>query len=191
MVSSDNPTITEPTSEQESPYKDLLKLVIIRRDVIRGSWEFNGESLVGSSPLGNKEQHGGAIQITYRPEGDYTLRLRARRIGSVAKHFVMPIVHSDHQIGLQLGGGQKETNIGVLKSTSNQEVDFFPDNEFHTITMRVDTDGVLVTSDSGQRYEFRGFYNNLRSRPYDIPDAKGLFLKVYGTYEIAEFTIEE
>ena len=68
---------------------------------------------------------------------------------------------------------------------------FFQSKDWHTVTIGVDTNGVRCDGDRGARLVWNQGYGTVQGRPYDIPDATGLYLKVYEQFEIDRLEIVE
>ena len=59
------------------------------------------------------------------------------------------------------------------------------------MTVDVDRQRVRCMGDSGAKLEWEADYASIEGRPFDMPDASSLYLKVWGEFEIDTLTIEE
>ena len=167
---------------------DLLSLIVLNRDVIRGTWRFQDEELHAHAPFPDSKAIGGAISIPFRPQGAYKIRCVAKRDGE--NGIVLPVVYSGKQFGVFLSGGWSGSNIPELgMEETRTKANFFPTFNYHRMIITVNSSGLKVEGDSGAAIEWHGDYGSVIGRPYDIPDPFGLYLKVWGRYVIKELAL--
>ena len=167
---------------------DLLSMVELNRHVIRGTWRFQDEELYAQAPFPDTNAIGGAISIPYRPQGSYKIRCVAKRDGE--NGIVLPVVYNGKQFGVFLSGGWSASNIPELgMEETRTKANFFPTFEYHKMIMTVNSDGLRVEGDEGAVIQWSGNYGSVIGRPYDIPDSKGLYLKVWGRYMFKELVM--
>jgi serine/threonine protein kinase len=192
---SDRPVVSPPEPSVSLPAKvlnpnevNLLSLVDLPAHTIRGQWKDEDGILKvkGRNAAGLIEA---AIQIPYQPKGPYKLTLRARRkeYGGI----IVPVVFAGRQFGVYLAGGWNGSKIPNTIPETKAVANFFPSMDWHVVTLHVDANGIRCVGDSGATIEWHQGYETVGRRPYDIPDPRGLYLKVYDDYDIDSLTMEE
>lgn len=178
-----------PEASAQSGTVDLLPLIDPPKHTFRGLWKKTNSVLSVVSPSGVNEPAGAALHIDYRPRGAYKLTLRARRNRNGG--LIVPIVFSGRQFGAYLSGGWSGSKIPEARPMIEYPLDFFPTNNWHTVTLDVGPDRILCVGDSGAKLEWEADYASVEGRPADMPDPLSLYLKAWGEYEIDLLTIEE
>ena len=168
---------------------DLMPLIDPPKHTIRGLWNVRDGVLSVVSPGGENELVGAALHIDYRPQGAYTLTVRARR----RQHggLVVPFVFSGRQFGGFLSGGWRGSKIPEARPMIEYELDFFPSTDWHTVTVEVGPDRIRCISDSEAQLEWQADYASIEGRPFDMPDPLSLYLKAWGEFDIDTLTIQE
>lgn len=158
---------------------DLLARVDLTQHVVSGEWKLDGGVLRARSPKNGREA---AITLPYRPSGSYRLTVVASRekFGGI----IVPIVFDGKQFGAYLSGGWKGSFIPEIGERTRKEVDFFPTLDQTTITCTVDKIGAVIESSAGARLETKESNYIVKGRPFDIPDERSLYLKVWEAYNI-------
>jgi serine/threonine protein kinase len=182
------PSVSRPANALNPNEVNLLSLVDLPAHTIRGQWkkEDGTFKVKGRNAAGLIEA---AIQIPYQPKGPYKLTLRARRkeYGGI----IVPVVFASRQFGVYLAGGWNGSKIPNTIPETKAVANFFPSTDWHVVTLNVDSNGIRCIGDSGAKIEWHQGYETVEGRPFDIPDARGLYLKVYDDYDIDSVTIEE
>jgi serine/threonine protein kinase len=181
---SDRPAVSAPTSAV-----DLLPLIDPPKHTFRGLWTKTKGVLSVVSTGGENEAVGAALHIDYRPRGAYTLTVRARRKRNGG--LIVPLVFSGRQFGAFLSGGWSGSKIPEARPMLEYAVDFFPTNDWHTVTVEVGPDRIQCIGDSGAKLEWQADYASIEGRPFDMPDPLSLYLKAWGEFEVDTLTIVE
>jgi serine/threonine protein kinase len=188
MAPEPEPSHSRPAEAINPNELNLLSLIDLPAHTIRGQWKDEDGILKvkGRNAAGLIEA---AIQIPYQPKGPYKLIIRARRreYGGI----IAPVVFAGRQFGVYLAGGWKGSKIPNTVPETTAAANFFPSTDWHVVTLHVDSNGVRCEGDSGASIEWHQGYETIEGRPFDIPDARGLYLKVYDDYDIDSLTIEE
>jgi len=82
---------------------DLLKLIDIKRDTIRGRWESNGSSIVSADPGYS------SIQIPFQPPREYLLEITVAKLKG-GNDFQIALVAGDERCTIVLDGNGGETS---------------------------------------------------------------------------------
>jgi hypothetical protein len=175
------------TTESTSPNAvNLLQMIHPSSHVISGTWLRDVDLLKVN---GLTSPAGGVIQIPYQPKGPYTLTIRARRqrFGGI----IVPVVYAGRQFGVFLAAGYEESKIPNTVPEVKVKANFFPSKDWHTVRIVVDENGVRCYGDTGASLVWSQGYGTVQGRPYDVPDASGLYLKVYEQFEIDKLEITE
>jgi hypothetical protein len=188
VVMAPEPSVSQPAKALNPNEVNLLSLVDLSAHTIRGQWkkEDGTFKVKGRNAAGLIEA---AIQIPYQPKGPYKLTLRARRkeYGGI----IVPVVFAGRQFGVYLAGGWNGSKIPNTIPETKAVANFFPSTDWHVVTLHVDANGIRCSGDSGAKIEWHQGYETVEGRPFDIPDARGLYLKVYDDYDIDIVNIEE
>lgn len=165
---------------------NLLQMIHLPSHVISGTW---GKDAGVLKVNGLTSPAGGVIQIPYQPKGPYTLTIRARRqrFGGI----IVPVVYAGRQFGVFLAAGYDESKIPNTVPEVKVKANFFPSKDWHTVTIEVDGSGVRCEGDTGAVLDWNQGYGTVQGRPYDVPDATGLYLKIYEQFEIDKLEIKE
>jgi serine/threonine protein kinase len=188
MTPEPEPSDSRPAKVLNSNELNLLSLIDLPAHTIRGQWKDEDGILKvkGRNAAGLIEA---AIQIPYQPKGPYKLTLRARRkeYGGI----IIPIVFAGRQFGVYVAGGWNGSKIPNTVPETTAAANFFPSTDWHVVTLHVDANGIRCIGDSGASIEWHQGYETVEGRPFDIPDPRGLYLKVYDDYDIDSLTFEE
>lgn len=103
----------------------------------------------------------------------------------------MPVVFAGRQFGVFLAAGYEESKIPNTVPEFRVKANFFPSKDWHTVRIEVDSNGVRCYGDTGASLVWSQGYGTIQGRPYDVPDASGLYLKVYEQFEIDKLEIVE
>lgn len=103
----------------------------------------------------------------------------------------MLVVFAGRQFGVFLAAGYEERKVPNTVPEVRVKANFFQSKDWHTVTIEVDANGVRCDGDRGARLVWNQVYGTVQGRPYDIPDATGLYLKVYEQFEIDKLEIVE
>jgi hypothetical protein len=188
-ASDETSDVNKSIARTASKTTDLMPLIDPPKHTIRGLWNVRDGVLSVVSPGGENELVGAALHIDYRPQGAYTLTVRARR----RQHggLVVPFVFSGRQFGGFLSGGWRGSKIPEARPMIEYELDFFPSTDWHTVTVEVGPDRIRCISDSGAQLEWQADYASIEGRPFDMPDPLSLYLKAWGEFDIDTLTIQE
>ncbi len=168
---------------------DLLKLVKPEEHTIRGTWRFDGTTLIGE----RQNEGPSVVLVPYRPSGEYELQITARNPGD-GSSLIVGLVYEETQTAAFLSV-HKGSWIKGLKGDKNSRtfrpIQFFEGDTPSRITCTVKMDRILVKNDVGAQLEWEGDYGEFVEKPLwwaDIPD-KQLFLGTWGDFEISEMKL--
>ncbi len=155
---------------------DLLAMIRLPQNKVKGSWSRNGATLsvrVGGGPKS-------VVQVPYAPPSDeYDLLLTGQQIGapqpSAAVHLGM--VAQGRQVYVRVG----RTSCGINDGSTTKQPNFaeYPEltlEQPFTLLCAVRKDSVRVDFNGKQLYEFRGDFTQLTGPPFPGPQADQFFL---------------
>ena len=152
---------------------DLLRLVKPEKHTIRGSWRFDGTTLIGE----RQKEGPSIVLVPYHPSGEYELQITARNPGDGSSLIV----------GFACEGRQPAAFVSVrnkswIKGLEDEQngptcraITFFEGDKPSRITCTVTKDRILVINDAGAKLEWQGDYGEFVEKPLswaDIPDKR-------------------
>jgi len=171
---------------------DLLKMIDVKRDAVKGEWTLNGKLLISPKELGSR------VQVIYEPPEEYDLIIDASRVEG-SNSLSIGLVAGKRQCTVQLDGDITGDMSGINmisnkyfnENGTRYQGKIFVNGKRTSIICSVRKTGINVSADGKTIINWKGDYSNISPQPeFKVPKENALVIGTWDSkYHITQLSL--